>query len=117
MYFRNARFGSTALIASALCLFVIAQNSSSGHGFDKSRMDETASACADFYQFANGNWLKQTSIPAAFPSWGSFDILAENNNETLHTILEDAAKNKSSKPGSTEQKIGDFYSSCMDQSK
>ena len=117
MYFGNARFGSTAFIASALCLFVIAQNSSSGRGFDKSRMDETASACADFYQFANGAWLKQTSIPAAFPSWGSFDILAENNNETLHTILEDAAKNKSSKPGSTEQKIGDFYSSCMDQSK
>jgi len=35
----------------------------------------------------------------------------------LHEILEEASKNKAAKPGSTDQKIGDFYSSCMDESK
>ena len=117
MHFRNVRVASAALMTCALGLFVLAQHSGIGRGFDKSRMNETISACADFYQFANGNWLKQTTIPAAFPSWGSFDILAENNRQTLHEILEEASKNKAAKPGSTDQKIGDFYSSCMDESK
>jgi putative endopeptidase len=32
----------------------------------------------------------------------------------LHTILDSAAADKSAVSGSNEQKIGDFYASCMD---
>ncbi|HWS53065.1 MAG TPA: M13 family metallopeptidase [Pyrinomonadaceae bacterium] len=87
-----------------------------GRGFDTARMDKTAAACGDFYQFANGNWLKATEIPAAFSSWGSFNILAENNRKALHDILEEAAKKQGAR-GTVEQKIGDFYASCMDTAK
>ncbi|HST52004.1 MAG TPA: M13 family metallopeptidase [Pyrinomonadaceae bacterium] len=109
------RIGAVALIVCALGLAVLAQ--SGGHGFDKSRMDEAVSACNDFYEYANGGWLKTMEIPAAFSSWGSFNILAENNRKTLHDILEESAKNTSAKSGTVEQKIGDFYATCSNESK
>ena len=115
MRFMRFRFVGAALLAFALALAALAQTG--GHGFDKSRMDETASACNDFYQYANGNWLKTTEIPAAFSTWGSFNVLAENNRKTLHDILEESAKDTKAKSGTTEQKIGDFYATCLDEQK
>ena len=85
-------------------------------GFDLANLDRSVSPCADFYQFANGGWMKNNPIPAAYPRWGSFTILQEHNQDVLHTILEDAAKDESAQPGSNWQKIGDFYESCMDES-
>ena len=83
-------------------------------GVDLASLDRTCKPCTDFYQFANGNWIKNNPIPAAYPSWGEFNILAENNRNVLHGILEKAAADKSAALGSNEQKIGDFYASCMD---
>src|SRR5215203_6416400 len=110
MRFFNFRVASAGLAACVLCFVALAQTGGGkGRGFDKARMDETVSACTDFFQYSNGNWLKTTEIPAAFPSWGSFNILAENNRKTLHEILEESVKNTNAKRGSTEQKIGDYY--------
>jgi putative endopeptidase len=86
-----------------------------GHGFDPMNLDKTASACIDFYQYANGGWLTANQIPAAYPSWGIANILDEKNREVLHEILEAAAKNTSAPKGSSEQKVGDYYATCMDE--
>ncbi len=87
------------------------------HGFDLANLDRAVSPCDDFYQFANGGWMKKNPIPAAYPRWGAFTILQEHNQDVLRTILDEAAKDKSAKPGSNWQKIGDFYSSCMDDTQ
>ena len=71
--------------------------------------------CDNFFQFADGGWIKSHPIPPEYPSFGSFTELAESNRDKLHTILEAAAKNTSAAPGSSDQKIGDFYFSCMDE--
>jgi len=84
-------------------------------GFDVASIDRSASACQDFNQFANGSWIASNPIPAAYSRWGRFEMLAEQNNEQLHAILEGLAKQKNLKPGSNEQKLADFYSSCMDE--
>ena len=89
----------------------------STHKIDPSTFDQSADACTDFYQYVNGGWLKANPIPPAFPSWSLGNILNERNRELLHDILEAAAKNTSAKKGSNEQKIGDYYASCMDESK
>jgi putative endopeptidase len=101
--------GATAPASAA-----VADDSKKG-GFDLANLDRSVSPCTDFYQFANGGWMKNNPIPAAYPRWGSFTILQEHNQDVLHTILEDAAKDKSAQPGSNWQKIGDFYASCMDE--
>jgi len=85
--------------------------------FDVAGMDTNASACGDFYQYANGGWLKTNPIPAAYPAWGVANVLNEKNRDALHEILEAAAKNTAAKKGSNEQKVGDYYASCMDEAK
>src|ERR1700737_461837 len=85
------------------------------HGVDLAILDKTCKPCEDFYNYANGEWLKKNPVPAAYPSWGRFNELAERNREHLHGILEGAAANSRAPAGSNEQKIGDFYASCMDE--
>src|SRR6266568_5448155 len=82
-------------------------------GFDTTNLDKTCKPCDDFYQFAMGGWMKSNPIPPEYSSWGSFTQLADKNQQHLRQILEAAAGAKAS-PGSNEQKIGDFYASCMD---
>jgi putative endopeptidase len=86
-------------------------------GYDPASMDTNTSACTDFYQYSNGTWLTNTPIPPAYSSWGSFNILAENNRKILREILEAAAKRTNAPKGSNEQKIGDFFASCVDEAK
>src|SRR5690242_16896503 len=82
-------------------------------GFDTANLDKTCKPCDDFYQFAMGGWMKENPIPPEYSVWGSFSQLADKNQKNLREILEAAASAKSA-PGSNEQKIGDFYMSCMD---
>ena len=60
-----------------------------------------------------GSWMKANPIPAEYSNWGTFTQLRDNNLTAMHTVLEAAAK-AHAPAGSNEQKIGDFYSSCMD---
>jgi putative endopeptidase len=85
----------------------------SSWGFSLANMDRTCKPCDDFYQFAMGGWMKANTIPAEYSSWGSFTVLRDKNLAGMRAILESAANSKAA-PGSNEQKIGDFYSSCMD---
>ena len=106
-FFRSLTAMSVLL---SVCFSTFAQNK----GFDTSRMDTSVDACHDFFQYANGTWLKSTEIPASESRWGTFNILADNNNALLKEVLETAAKAKAAK-GSDAQMIGDYYSSCMDE--
>ncbi len=84
--------------------------------FDVKRMDTTCKPCDDFYQFVNGNWLKENPVPPEFGSWGTFRILDQDNLTVLRGILEDSARS-SAVPGTNEQIVGSFYASCMDEAK
>ena len=82
-------------------------------GFSLSNLDRSCKPCEDFYQFAMGGWMKANPIPAEYPTWGTFTELRDKNLAGMRTILESAANSKAV-AGSNEQKIGDFYASCMD---
>jgi len=60
--------------------------------------------------------MKNNPVPADRSTWATYSKLMDRNEEELRGILEEAAKDKSASPGSNWQKIGDFYSSCMDES-
>lgn len=87
----------------------------SGHGFDRASLDASTPGCTDFYQHAVGGWLAANPIPPAYSSWGVANLLDEKNREVLHQILEASAKNTAAKKGSSEQKVGDYYATCMDE--
>jgi putative endopeptidase len=82
-------------------------------GIDTSSIDHTCKACDDFYQFAEGNWVKNHPVPAAYSSYGRFTVLSDSNTDALHAILDDVSQ-KTYANGSIEQKVGDYYASCMD---
>jgi len=94
-----------------------ADAASAAHGFDLANLDRSISPCDNFYEFAVGGWMKNNPVPAAWASWASFNKLQDQNQQALHDILEEAAKDKSAKPGSNWQKIGDYYASCMNEAQ
>jgi endothelin-converting enzyme/putative endopeptidase len=83
-----------------------------GPGFSIDNIDKTLDPCVDFYQYACGNWLKRTEIPADQSAWVSFVELDERNLITLRDILDKASDDDPNRRP-VQQKIGDFYSSCM----
>ncbi len=108
---------ATATVSAGCDTFAPAPDDSASHGFDLSNLDRSVKPCDNFFQFADGGWIKSNPIPAEYPSWGTYNKLAEDNREKLHQILEAAAKNTKALAGPVEQKIGDFYSSCMNEAQ
>lgn len=78
-------------------------------------LNTSVSPAQDFYTFANGTWQKNNPIPAEYSTWGSFNIVREKVQDQIHDMLVKASENTKAKPGSVEQKIGDFYYSGMDE--
>ncbi len=112
---RTGEAASFSNEAEASAFFVDAQQTA--RALDPANLDKSVSACVDFNQFANGGWNTKNPIPAAFPRWGRFNLLAEQNNDRLREILDAAASSHSAAKNSNERKIGDFYGSCMDEAK
>jgi putative endopeptidase len=79
---------------------------------DPKSMDTSADPCVNFYQYACGGYLKQTPIPADESSYGQFNEIGDQNLLVLKSILEQAAASKGPRTPN-EQKIGDYYATCM----
>jgi len=80
--------------------------------FDPNLMDTTVDPCVNFFQYSCGGYLKQTPIPADESSYGQFDELNDQNQLVLKAILEKAAAGGAGRTAN-EQKIGDYYATCM----
>src|SRR5437870_1911723 len=85
-----------------------------GGGISRANLDTTVSPSKDFFQYANGGWLKENPIPSDQVRWGSFSILAENNKKNLKELAEAAASKSGVARGTAEQLAGDFFHSAMD---
>jgi putative endopeptidase len=74
----------------------------------------------DLFRHVNGRWLETTEIPADRSAWGSFVELAEQSEARVREIIEGLARTGDQgthEHGSNAQKIGDLFSSFMDEER
>ncbi|MBZ5647276.1 MAG: M13 family metallopeptidase [Acidobacteriia bacterium] len=83
-------------------------------GLDVSAMDKTVDPCVDFYTYSCGGWMKNNPIPPDQYNWSAYSKLQDENRLILRDILEKASI-PDAKRSSVQQKIGDYYASCMDE--
>jgi putative endopeptidase len=81
---------------------------------DKRFMDTTADPCVNFAKYACGNFARLYPIPPDKSSYGSFYIMYDHTQVALHSLLEKVDANNASRTAN-EQKIGDFYATCMNK--
>ena len=87
-------------------------------GLDAAAIDPSVNPCDDFYQFACGGWLRATPIPPDRSKWGrGFNVIEERNQQILKEILEAVAEGKAPQGTPYARQLGDFYATCMDESK
>ena len=67
-------------------------------GIDARNFDEAVPACTDFFEHADGGWLKSNPIPAEYSQWSLDDELRERNLALLREVLETAAKTEPQLP-------------------
>jgi putative endopeptidase len=102
------------LALCAVSFGALAAASTGSEGLHTDWLNKSVDPGTDFFSYANGGWQKANPIPDAYSRWGTFGILQKQNQDVLHQILEDNAKTKHA-AGSTEQKVGDFYATGMDE--
>ena len=77
-------------------------------------MDPHVDPCVDFYTYSCGGWKRKNPTPPDQSSWAAWDKMQDENTFRMREILEEAASG-GAKRNAVNQKIGDYYASCMDE--
>jgi endothelin-converting enzyme/putative endopeptidase len=83
--------------------------------FDANLVDKSLEPCDDFYKYSCNKWLTANPIPADQVYWSTGSGLELWNEGVLRDTLEAASKNDANR-SAVEQKIGDYWAACMDES-
>ena len=102
------------MLSMATCLSSCKHNQTSQIDLLRDYMDTSVSPGDDFFRYAVGKWLKENPIAASERSNGIWLLVQNETYDRLKKINDDAAADKSAKPGSNAQKIGDFWFTGMD---
>ena len=118
LYLGMAASASTAIAADAPATVTTTAATTAAQpasGIELQYIDKDVRAQDDFFKYTSGKWLATTDIPADKSSWGSFAKLRDDTLPQLRAIIENAAKESG---GTAEtRKIGDLYTSYMDEAK
>ena len=88
----------------------------SEEGLNLSYMDTSVRPQDDFFNYVNGNWMKTVEIPADKTSWGSFNALREDVDNSSLEILNKILTDQFS-ANSEGEKIQNLYGTYMDWNK
>ena len=132
-HFRRAALAAAATLACAAILPAQAQTAATatttvkttttakststmkmGSGVDRSGMDASVRPQDDLFLAMNGNWVKNTQIPADKSRWGTFDELRDRTDHEVRDLVEGLQATHPA-DGSDAQKINDFFRSYIDE--
>ncbi len=104
------------MMAAAPVISTGARSDISKSGLDLSNLDRSVKPAEDFYKFATGGWQKLHPLPASYSRFGSFDMLQENVNKQVSSILTTLTKKKYAE-STTDRKLSDFYKLALDSAR
>lgn len=94
-----------------------AKKTSMNEPINPAYMDKSVSPGDNFYEYVNGQWIKDNPVPPEYSSYGAFTVLYENNQKQLKALVDEVSKKKDAPEGSVEQKIRDLFNSGMDTAR
>lgn len=113
-------FSRLALVALAISFLLSSaaaqQSPTQNHqpALDITSMDRSVDPCVDFFAYSCGGWIKNNPIPPDQSAWDTYSKMQDENTARLRGILEAAAAPDPSR-NAVNQKIGDYYASCIDE--
>ncbi len=84
--------------------------------FSTNYMDRSVQPGSNFYEYADGNWVKNNPVPADKSRWGAFMELQERNWFLIHKILDESLATEQP-ANSPAKKVADFFRSAMDTNR
>ena len=128
--FRSSQFRSSQLVCARVAAFVAAAfvltsslvsyaqqaapPTPEQHGISVANMDRSVKPGDDFYNYANGDWIKRTEIPPDRAGIGVFTKLIDLSSKRTAALIEEIAKSKAA-AGSSDRKVADLFNSYMDE--
>lgn len=82
-------------------------------GLSRANMDLTVKPQDNFFEYANGSWMKSNPIPTGYPSWNTFLALHVQSQERCKALLLELTNKEV--PTDEERKVADFYAAAMDE--
>jgi len=83
-------------------------------GFDPTTLSTTVRPQDDLYQYVNGSWIERTKMPEDKARYGTFDVLNDMSELAIREILDES---RDAPEGSEARKVGDLYSSFLDEER
>jgi len=105
-----------ALLLAVPFVVSSAQQAAEPHtpALDVTAMDRSIDPCVDFFAYVCGGWIKNNPIPPDQSAWDLYSKMEDENKTKLREILE-ASSSPDANRTAVNQKIGDYYASCMDE--
>lgn len=77
-------------------------------------MDTTVSPKDDFYNYVNGSWMKNTTIPDDRSTWGGFSVLRKSTDKDVLAILAEAKASGKYAAGTDQAKALAIFDTKLD---